>query len=214
MGTGAGAQGPGTLCYRSGLLPRTGRGGRLSARPVRDLDRKDARLPCSGFLGHRPDAGIAGHASALRVTELLMDTFPRDVAHMLPGTMVLVSCMLLYQGRMFALLNVFALHAVVLSASVAWQAHIQNAPHLYVPAVIALVLKGIIIPVALHRVVIRLGIHRGIEAVVGVGPTLLFGVGLTALSMVVMLQAAATAGPFAREDLDCALSLLLLGLLM
>ena len=52
---------------------------------------------------------------------------------------------------------------MVLSASVAWQAHIQNAPHLYVPALIALVLKGIIIPVALHRVVIRLGIHRGIE---------------------------------------------------
>jgi len=128
-----------------------------------------------------------------------MDTFPLDVAHMLAGGMVLVSFMLLYQDRMFALLNVFALHAVVLSASVAWQAHIQNAPHLYVPAMIALVLKGIIIPVALHRVVIRLGIHRGIETVVGIGPTLLFGVGLTALSMVVMLKAAETADPLARE---------------
>ena len=38
-----------------------------------------------------------------------------DVAHMLAGGMVLVSFMLLYQDRMFALLNVFALHAVVLS---------------------------------------------------------------------------------------------------
>jgi hydrogenase-4 component E len=76
------------------------------------------------------------------------------------------------------------------------------------------VLKGIIIPVALHRVVIRLGIHRGIETVVGIGPTLLFGVGLTALSMVVMLKAAETADPLAREDLAFALSILLLGLLM
>ena len=143
-----------------------------------------------------------------------MDTFPRDIAHMLAGTMVLVSFMLLYQDRMFALLNVFAMHAVVLSASVAWQAHIQHAPHLYVPAVIALVLKGIIIPVALHRVVIRLGIHRGVETVVGIGPTLLLGVGLTALSMVVMLKAAETADPLAREDLAFALSILLLGLLM
>ena len=143
-----------------------------------------------------------------------MNTFPLDVAHMLAGGMVLVSFMLLYQDRMFALLNVFALHAVVLSASVAWQAYVQNAPHLYVPAVIALVLKGIIIPVALHRVVIRLGIHRGIETVVGIGPTLLLGVGLTALSMVVMLKAAETADPLAREDLAFALSILLLGLLM
>jgi hydrogenase-4 component E len=143
-----------------------------------------------------------------------MSGFSLDVAHMLAGSMVLVSFMLLYQDRMFALLNVFALHAIVLSASVAWQAYIQNAPHLYVPAVIALVLKGIIIPVALHRVVIRLGIHREIETVVGIGLTLLLGVGLVALSMVVMLKAAQTADPLAREDLAFALSILLLGLLM
>ena len=92
-----------------------------------------------------------------------MDERAFDIAHLLAGGMVLVSFMLLYQDRMFGLLNVFALHAVVLSASVAWQAHIQQAPHLYVPAAIALVLKTIIIPVALHRVVIRLGIHRTIE---------------------------------------------------
>jgi hydrogenase-4 component E len=143
-----------------------------------------------------------------------MDVNPLDVAHMLAGGMVLVSFMLLYQDRMFGLLNVFALHAVVLSASVAWQAHIQDAPHLYVPAVIALVLKGIVIPVALHRVVIRLGIHRTVETVVGIGPTMLLGIGLVALSMVVMLKAAATAAPLAREDLAFALSVLLLGLLM
>jgi hydrogenase-4 component E len=143
-----------------------------------------------------------------------MDAHALDIAHLLAGGMVLVSFMLLYQDRMFGLLNVFALHAVVLSASVAWQAHIQQAPHLYVPAAIALVLKAIIIPVALHRVVIRLGIHRTLETVVGIGPTMLVGMGLVALSVVVMLRAAATADPLAREDLAFALSVLLLGLLM
>jgi hydrogenase-4 component E len=143
-----------------------------------------------------------------------MNGITLDIAHMLAGTMVLVSFLLLYQDRMFALLNIFALHAVVLSASVAWQAYIQDAPHLYVPAAIALVLKGIIIPVVLHRVVVRLGIHREIETVVGIGPTMLFGIGLVALSMVVMLKAAAAADPLAREDLAFALSVLLLGLLM
>jgi hydrogenase-4 component E len=133
---------------------------------------------------------------------------------MLAGGMVLLSFLLLYQDRMYALLNVFALHAVVLSASVAWQAHIQSAPHLYVTAVIALVLKAIIIPLALRRIVAQLGIHRTIETVVGVGPTMLAGMGLVALSMVVMLRAAATADPLAREDLAFALSVLLLGLLM
>ena len=143
-----------------------------------------------------------------------MGTFDLDTAHMLAGGMVLVSFMLLYQDRMFGLLNVFALHALVLSLSVSWQAYIQNAPHLYVTAAIALVLKAIIIPVALHRVVVQLGIHRTIETVGGIGTTMLLGIGLVALSMVVMLRAAAEADPLAREDLALALSVVLLGLLM
>ena len=143
-----------------------------------------------------------------------MAPFDLDTAHMLAGGMVLVSFMLLYQDRMFSLLNVFALHAFVLSLSVAWQAYIQNAPHLYVTGAIALVLKAIIIPVALHRVVVQLGIHRTIETVGGIGTTMLLGIGLVALSMVVMLRAAAQADPLAREDLALALSVVLLGLLM
>ena len=137
-----------------------------------------------------------------------------DVSHLLAGGLVLISLMLLYQDRMYSLLNVFALHAVVLAASVAWQAWIQNAPHLYVTAAIALLLKAIVIPVALHRMVMRLGVHREIETVGGIGLTMLMGIALVALSMVVMLQAAADADPLAREDLALALSVILLGLLM
>jgi hydrogenase-4 component E len=119
-----------------------------------------------------------------------MPAFFLDLAHVLAGSLVLVSFMLLYQDRMFGLLNVFALHAVILSASVAWQGYIQAAPHLFVTALIALGLKALIIPLALRRM------------------------GLVALSMVVMLKAAAGADPLAREDLAFALSVVLLGLMM
>jgi hydrogenase-4 component E len=137
-----------------------------------------------------------------------------DIAHLLAGSMVLVSFLLLYQDRMFALLNIFALHACVLSLSVGWQAHLQDAPHLFVTAVIALAFKGIVIPVALHRIVVRLGIHREIESVVGIGRTMLLGIGLVALSIMVMLPVTESAGAFVREDLAFALSIVLLGLLM
>jgi hydrogenase-4 component E len=137
-----------------------------------------------------------------------------DVAHMLAGSLVLMSFLELYQDRLYALLNIYALHALVLALSVAWQALIQNAPHLYVTALIALVFKAIIIPVVLHRMIVRLGIHREIENVVGVGTAMLFGMGLVALSMVVMLRATHEADPLAREDLAFALSVVLLGLLM
>ncbi|AGK56529.1 putative hydrogenase-4 component E [Hyphomicrobium denitrificans 1NES1] len=137
-----------------------------------------------------------------------------DVAHFLAGGLVLISFLLLYQDRMFGLLNMFALHAFVLSLSVSWQAFVQNAPHLYITAAIALVLKAIIIPILLRRVVIRLDIHREIEAVGGIGLTMLFGIGLVALSMVVMLHVTVGADRLAREDLALALSVVLLGFLM
>jgi len=137
-----------------------------------------------------------------------------DIAHLLAGGLVLISFMMLYQDRLYALLNIFALHALVLAFSVGWQAFIQNAPHLYVTAVIALVFKAIIIPVALHRIIKQLGIPRDIETAVGIGPTMLAGMGLVALSMVLMLRVTGAADPLAREDLAFALSVVLLGLLV
>jgi hydrogenase-4 component E len=144
----------------------------------------------------------------------MISPFALDVAHLFAGGLVLVSFMLLYQDRMTGLINIFALHALVVSFSVAWQAYIQNAPHLYITAAIALVLKAGVIPLALHRIVLRLGIHRTIEPVVGIGLTMLAGIGLIALSIMVMLPITAQAGTLAREDLSFALSVILLGLLM
>ena len=143
-----------------------------------------------------------------------MDRLALDVAHLFAGGLVLVSFMLLYQDRMSGLVNIFALHAVVVSLSVAWQAYIQEAPHLYITSAIALGVKAFVIPLALHRIIVRLGIHKTIEPVVGIGLTMLAGIGLVALSIMVMLPITAQAGTLAREDLAFALSVILLGLLM
>ena len=97
-----------------------------------------------------------------------------DVSHLLAGALVLVSFMLLYQTRLYALLNVFAL----------------------------------------HRAIVRLGIDRDVENVVGVGPTMLAGLACVALAIVVMLRIANEADAVAREDLAFALAVILLGMLM
>ena len=133
-----------------------------------------------------------------------MDPFALDVAHMFAGGLVLVSFMLLYQDRMFSLLNIFALHAFVVSVSVAWQAHIQNAPHLYITAAIALVVKAILIPVVLHRIIVRLGIHRSVETVVGISQDPLFGpvvmVGLGGVFVEVLRDVTFRVPPFDADE--------------
>jgi hydrogenase-4 component E len=143
-----------------------------------------------------------------------MHSLSFDIAHMLAGGLVLVSFMMLYQDRLYALLHVLALHACVLACAVAWQAYIQHAPHLYITAALALGFKAMLIPWALRRIVFRLGIHREIETVVGIGVTMLAGIGLVALSLEVMLPVTAHADPVSREDIALALSVVLIGLLI
>ncbi|EJW13727.1 Hydrogenase-4 component E [Rhodovulum sp. PH10] len=141
-------------------------------------------------------------------------TFLFDIAHLLAGGVLVLSLMLLVQDRLTAVINVFALQAVVLALSVGWQSLVQGAPHLLVTALITLLAKALIIPTALHRIVRKLDVHREIERVIGGGPTMLAGLGLVALSILVVHPVVETADPVAREDFAFALAVVLLGLLM
>ncbi|MBK5961597.1 hydrogenase-4 component E [Rhodoplanes elegans] len=137
-----------------------------------------------------------------------------DIAHLFAAGVLVLSLVLLYQDRITAVINVFALQAVVLSLSVGWQSVVQGAPHLLVTAAIALIAKGLIIPMALHRIVRQLDIHREVERVVSGGPTMLAGLGLIALSILLVQPVVETADPVAREDFAFALAVVLLGLLL
>lgn len=143
-----------------------------------------------------------------------MDKLAFDIAHFLAGSLVLVSLLLLYQDRLSALLNVFAFQALVLALSVSWQAYIQGAPHLYLTAAIALIVKAIGIPLALHRMIRQLGIHREVETALNIGSTMLAGLALVALAIAVVFRVTGEASILVREDLAFALSVVLLGLLM
>lgn len=137
-----------------------------------------------------------------------------DVAHMLGGAMLLISFVLLYQRRIFALVNALALQGVFLALAALWQGHVQAAPQLYVTALIALLAKGIFIPIYLRRLVMQLPPARRAEPASGIGASMIAGFALVGLSILVVLPATAGAQALAREDLAIALSIVLLGLLM
>ncbi|MGO8916041.1 MAG: hydrogenase-4 component E [Stellaceae bacterium] len=137
-----------------------------------------------------------------------------DTAHLLDTFVLVLSFALLYQRRLFAVLTIYAWQAFFLAAAAAWQAYAQDAPHLYITAAIALVFKAIVIPLALHRIIVYLNIHRSIETALGVGASMAVGVGLVALSILLVLPVTAASGALTRESLAVALSVVLLGLLM
>ncbi|CAO3432701.1 hydrogenase-4 component E [Azospirillum doebereinerae] len=140
--------------------------------------------------------------------------FGYDAAHLLGTLVLLTSFALLYQRRLFALLNVFTVQALALSAAAAWQGYAHDEPHLYITALLTLTLKAVAIPVALHRIIRRLNIHRTVEPALGIGLTMLAGVSLVTLSILLVLPVTENATALTREDLALSLSVVLLGLLM
>jgi hydrogenase-4 component E len=136
-----------------------------------------------------------------------------DIAHFLAGVMLVFSFTLLYEDRIFAVLNTFAAQAMTLSLAVAWQGYVNSSPDLFITAAMAFGLKGIVIPVALNRMVVRLGIHRDVEQVVNVGVAMFLGLALTSLALLLVLRVTPGAASFTREGLALALAIILLGFL-
>ena len=132
-----------------------------------------------------------------------------DIAHLFAGGVLVLSLVLLYQDRVTAAINVFALQAITLALSVGWQAFIQSEPLLLVTALMALAVKGFVIPMALHRIVRRLDVHREVEQVIGGGATT-----LVALSILLLQPVSGAGDVVAHEDIAFALGVVLLGLLM
>src|SRR6476661_4305505 len=139
---------------------------------------------------------------------------PYDVAHLLGGGMLLLSFMLLYQRRVSAVINALAMQGAILAAAAAWQGVVQDAPQLFLTALVAFVAKAVLIPLALRTLLRRLTLDRTVETAFGVGPSMIAGVALVALAILVVLPITAGVRAIAREDLALALSVVLLGMLM
>lgn len=139
---------------------------------------------------------------------------PYDVVHLLGGGMLLLSFMLLYQRRVTAVINALAVQGAILAAAAAWQGNIQDAPQLYLTALVAFAAKAVLIPLALRVLLRRLAMDRTVDTAMGVGPSMMAGVALVALAIMVVLPITIGAQAIAREDLALALSVVLLGMLM
>ena len=137
-----------------------------------------------------------------------------DLSHLLGGAVLLLSFVLLYQRRIGAVINAFAMQGTLLAFAAAWAAHAQNAPGLYLTALLAFTVKGLLIPAALHRLVRELKLHRTVETALGVGLSMTAGVALVGLCILATLPATEGARLLSRETLALAMSVVLLGMLM
>ena len=127
---------------------------------------------------------------------------------------LLISFALLAQRRMLSLLHWFAAQGVVLASTSALVAYVANTPELYISAALTLVLKGILLPWLLWKIVVKLGVHREVEPLVNIFVTILIGAALVLFAYYVTLPIAKLSHLITRNSLAIALACVLVGMLM
>jgi hydrogenase-4 component E len=126
----------------------------------------------------------------------------------------LTSFLMLGQGRLLRLIFVFALQGLLLTLTTTLAAYSLDNPHLYISAVLTLVLKVIFIPWMLRREVIQMNTHRDIEALHNKTLVMLAGASLMVFSYYVLHPIVQTTSPVMLNALAVSLSVVLLGMLL
>ena len=126
----------------------------------------------------------------------------------------LTSFLMLGQGRLLRLIFVFALQGMLLTLTTALAAYSLDNPHLYISAVLTLVLKVMFIPWMLRREVLHQNMHRDIQALTNKTVVMLGGASLMVFSYYVLHPIVQTTSPVMLNALAVSLSVVLLGMLL
>ena len=133
---------------------------------------------------------------------------------LLAGLIALTSFLMLGQSRLIRLVSVFALQGCLLAAATAMAAGELNYPHLYISAGLSLLLKGIIIPMLLHRLIHKLGLHRVMDTIEHPARVMMGGATLLVFSYYVSLPVVAHSPLFTLNAIAVSLAVVLLGMLL
>ena len=126
----------------------------------------------------------------------------------------LTSFLMLGQGRLLRLIFVFALQGFLLTLTTALAAYSLDNPHLYISAVLTLVLKVIFIPWMLRRQVLHMNMHRDIEALKNNTFVMLGGASLMVFSYYVLHPVVQSSSAVMLNALAVSLSVMRLGMLL
>lgn len=137
-----------------------------------------------------------------------------QVVSLAAALFLLTSIALLAQRHMQALLRWLAIQGVLLAVTSGLVAFAAGVPELYISAIMALLLKGILIPWVLWKIIIRLGVHREVEPLVNIFRTMLMGAALVLFSFYASLPIQKHSFLLTRNIIAIALACVLIGMLI
>jgi len=148
------------------------------------------------------------------VTALLTPALVGQIINLFAAVLLLVSFAMLAQRRILSLIDLFAAQGLVLCLSTAFVAWATGQTHLYWSAGLTFVLKVLLLPWILHRLIRRLDVKWDVETLINIPTTMLVGLVLVILAFNLAQPVSELAGTVTRGTLGIALAAVLLAFLM
>jgi len=134
--------------------------------------------------------------------------------NLLASLLLLIVFAMLAQRRILSLINLFAWQGVLLVLSTAIVAYSTHQSHLYYSAALTLLLKVIVLPLLLHRLIRQLNVRWDVETLLNIPTTMLVGIGLVIFAFNLAAPISTLAEGMTRGLIGIALASVLLSLLM
>ena len=143
-----------------------------------------------------------------------MSQLATQLINLFAAAMLMLAFAMISQRRILSLIHLFTLQGATLVAATAVVGYATQQPHLYFSAAITLVLKVMLIPWLLHRVIELLDVRWDVEALINMPTTMLIGIVLVIFSFNLALPIARFSSSITRGTLGIALACVLLSFLM
>jgi len=143
-----------------------------------------------------------------------MIKFAPQLINLFATLILLLSFAMISQRRIVSLINLFMMQGMALVVTSFLLGYATNQPDLYVSGALTLVLKVILIPWMLHRMIRKLNVRWDIETLLNVPTTMLVGIALVIFSFSLALPVSRLSSSLAGGSLGIALSCVMLSFLM
>ena len=144
----------------------------------------------------------------------MLQHYAPQLINLLAALLLLVAFAMLSQRRILTLIHLLALQGAALAAATFIVAYTTGQGHLYFSAVLTIVLKVMLIPWVLHRLIDRLNVRWDVETLINIPTTMLIGIGLAIFAFALATPISQMASTLTRSTLGIALASVLLAFLM
>ena len=137
-----------------------------------------------------------------------------QLVNLLGAVLLMLAFAMISQRRILTLIHLFTMQGATLALATAVVGYVTGQHHLYLSAGLTAVLKVLLIPYLLHRVIDRLDIRWDVETLINIPTTMLIGIGVVIFSFNLALPVSKLSTSIAGGTLGIALACVLLSFTM